>query len=83
MVKADSVFLVFNSNLYFIQIIQNVKLCQSNARIAIYLKTIWHLYNWIDSKPIVRDSSAVLTDNSDWLDISLTRFLLNKRTQVF
>ena len=35
------------------------------------------LYIWIDSKPIVWGSYEVFTNNSDYLALSLTRFLLN------
>ena len=42
-----------------------------------------YLSIWIDSKPFAWDSSVVFTDNSDWLALSLTRFLLNRGTQGF
>ena len=35
------------------------------------------LFIWKDTKPIVWDSSVVFTDNSDLVDLRLTRFLLN------
>ena len=42
-----------------------------------------YLSIWIDSKPIVYDSSCSFTDNSDKLTLGLTRFLLKIRTQGF
>ena len=40
---------------------------------------------WIDSKPIVLDSSVVLTDNSDWLVLWLTGKLrwIREPTQIY
>ena len=38
---------------------------------------------WIDSNPIVWDSSVEFADNFFWAAQNLTRFLCNKRTQVF
>ena len=42
-----------------------------------------YLSIWIDSKKIVLDSSVVFTYNSEFLALSLTYFLLNKRTKLF
>ena len=48
--------------------IQTFFLCFSHVT-----KNVLYLSIWLDSKPIVWDSSVVFTDNSDWLALSLTR----------
>ena len=52
------------------------------ASSSIALPPVSYLSIWIDSKPIVWDSSVVFTDNFDLLALCLTRFL-QKIAQFF
>ena len=55
----------------------------AQAGAVILMKLNLYLSILIESKPIVLDSSVVFTEDSAYLSLSLTRFLHNKRRQVF